>query len=89
MMSAAALNFGDMNGDSSSGFSGTLNLADKIQSRHDIIDIGKKVGDQHHKRTPPQLHGAIVKLFRNRSFRTRLGDAQHAVDFKNDIHHSI
>ncbi len=37
MMSAAALNFGDMNGTSSSGFSGSLDLAEKIQSRHDII----------------------------------------------------
>src|SRR4051812_121320 len=42
MMSAAALNFGDMNGDSSSGFSGSMNFADKIQSRHDII---KRVWD--------------------------------------------
>ncbi len=39
MMSGATLNFGDMNGGSSSGFSGTMNLADKIQSRHDIIKL--------------------------------------------------
>jgi hypothetical protein len=37
MMSAAALNLGDMDGDSSSGFSGTLDLSLKVQSRHDII----------------------------------------------------
>lgn len=36
-MSGAALNFGDMNGNSSSGFSGTLDMNDKVQSRHDII----------------------------------------------------
>jgi hypothetical protein len=36
------VNFGDMNGTSSSGFSGSLNLTEKIQSRHDII---KKVWD--------------------------------------------
>jgi hypothetical protein len=41
-MAAAALNFGDMNGNSSSGFSGSLDLADKRQSRHDIV---KKVWD--------------------------------------------
>jgi arylsulfatase A len=37
MMSATAFNFADMNGDSSSGFSGTLELADKVQLRHDIV----------------------------------------------------
>lgn len=42
MMCAAALNFGDMDGNSSSGFSGSMDFADKIQSRHDII---KKVWD--------------------------------------------
>lgn len=42
LMSAATLNFGDMDGHSSSGFSGTMDFADKIQSRHDII---KKVWD--------------------------------------------
>ncbi|HHW48380.1 MAG TPA: DUF5060 domain-containing protein [Clostridiaceae bacterium] len=42
MMSAAALNFADMNGDSSSGFSGTLKLEDRVQLRHDIV---KKVWD--------------------------------------------
>jgi hypothetical protein len=36
-MSAAALVFADNDGDSSSGFSGTLALADCRQSRHDII----------------------------------------------------
>ena len=41
-MSAATLNFGDMNGNSSSGFSGSLDPVDKIQSRHDII---KRVWD--------------------------------------------
>lgn len=36
-MSAAALNFADNDGDSSSGFSGTLKLADRKQPRHDVI----------------------------------------------------
>lgn len=36
-MSAGALNFGDFDGDSSSGFSGSLDLADKVQSRHDSV----------------------------------------------------
>jgi len=37
LMSAAAINFGDMNGNSSSGFSGTLDLSEKVQQRHDIL----------------------------------------------------
>ena len=37
LMSAAAINFGDMNGLSSSGFTGTMDLADRFQERHDII----------------------------------------------------
>jgi len=41
-MAASALNFGDMNGNSSSGFSGSLDLADVRQSRHDIV---KRVWD--------------------------------------------
>jgi hypothetical protein len=41
-MAAAALNFGDMDGNSSSGFSGSLDLEMKRQDRHDII---KKVWD--------------------------------------------
>jgi hypothetical protein len=41
-MSAAAINFADNQGDSSTGFSGSLNLADRVQARHDII---KKVWD--------------------------------------------
>ena len=41
-MAASALNFGDMDGNSSSGFSGSLDLADKRQARHDII---KRVWD--------------------------------------------
>jgi hypothetical protein len=41
-MSAAAINFADNRGDSSSGFSGSLNLADRAQARHDIV---KKVWD--------------------------------------------
>ena len=40
--SAVALNFGDMNGDSSSGFSGTMDLSQRNQARHDII---KRVWD--------------------------------------------
>ncbi|MBN1674690.1 MAG: DUF5060 domain-containing protein [Kiritimatiellae bacterium] len=42
IMSAAAINFGDMAGKSSSGFSGTLDPADCIQARHDIV---KRVWD--------------------------------------------
>jgi hypothetical protein len=34
---AASLNFGDMSGNSSSGFSGTLELAARNQSRHDVV----------------------------------------------------
>jgi hypothetical protein len=37
MMSAAAINFADMNGNSSSGFSGTMDMAQKDQKCHDII----------------------------------------------------
>lgn len=35
--SGASLVFGDMNGDSSSGFSGTMNLTDRVQARHDAV----------------------------------------------------
>jgi hypothetical protein len=41
-MAASALNFGDMDGNSSSGFSGSLDPADVRQARHDII---KRVWD--------------------------------------------
>jgi len=37
ILSGATINFGDMNGDSSSGFSGSMDLNEKVQSRHDII----------------------------------------------------
>jgi hypothetical protein len=37
MMSAAVLNFADNTGNSSSGFSGTLDLNDRVQYRHDIV----------------------------------------------------
>lgn len=37
LMCAAAINFADMNGRSSSGFTGSMDLADRIQERHDII----------------------------------------------------
>ena len=37
MMSAAMINFGDMNGNSSSGFSGSLDLDERVQTRHDIL----------------------------------------------------
>jgi hypothetical protein len=37
LMSGGTLNFGDMNGNSSSGFSGTLDPAQRRQSRHDIV----------------------------------------------------
>lgn len=36
MMSAAVFNAGDMNGRSSSGFSGSLELSEKVQARHDL-----------------------------------------------------
>lgn len=36
-MSATALNFADNHGNSSSGFSGTLELSDRDQERHDIV----------------------------------------------------
>ena len=41
-MSAVALNFGDQKGTNSSGFSGSMEPADAIQSRHDVV---KKVWD--------------------------------------------
>jgi hypothetical protein len=41
-LSATALNFADNRGDSSSGFSGTLELSDAAQRRHDIV---KRVWD--------------------------------------------
>ena len=41
-MAAAALNFGDNRGNSSSGFSGNLNLNERHQDKHNII---KKVWD--------------------------------------------
>jgi uncharacterized protein DUF5060 len=41
-MSAAMINFGDMNGDSSSGFSGGMDLGERFQERHDIL---RKVWD--------------------------------------------
>lgn len=37
MMSAAAINFADMDGDSSTGFSGTMDLPDRNQTVHDIV----------------------------------------------------
>ena len=36
MMSATGFNAGDMNGNNESGFGGNLDLADKIQARHDV-----------------------------------------------------
>lgn len=41
-MAAATLNFGDMNGNSSSGLTGSLKLSDRNQDKHDII---RKVWD--------------------------------------------
>lgn len=41
-MAAATLNFGDMNGNSSSGFTGSLELSNRNQHKHDII---RKVWD--------------------------------------------
>ena len=37
LLSAAAINYADMNGNSSSGFSGSMDLAEKVQYRHDIM----------------------------------------------------
>ncbi len=37
MLSAVALNNGDMNGNNDSGFSGSLDLADRIPWRHDVV----------------------------------------------------
>jgi CubicO group peptidase (beta-lactamase class C family) len=42
LMSGAAINYADMGGNSSSGFSGSMDLADKKQARHDTI---RKVWD--------------------------------------------
>lgn len=41
-MAAGTINFGDMTSSSSSGFSGTLDFAQKVQEKHDVI---KKVWD--------------------------------------------
>jgi hypothetical protein len=38
-MSAAAINYGDMNGTSSSGFSDSMNLGDRKQNRHTIVKM--------------------------------------------------
>ena len=37
MMSAAAINLADMDGDSSTGFSGSMDLSDRNQVNHDIV----------------------------------------------------
>lgn len=42
IMSGAAINYADMDGNSSSGFSGSMDLSDRIQARHDIV---RKVWD--------------------------------------------
>ena len=42
MMSAAAINYADMDGNSSTGFSGTMDLSDRNQPVHDVV---KKVWD--------------------------------------------
>ena len=36
LLSASAINVGDMNGNNATGFSGSLKLSDRIQSRHDV-----------------------------------------------------
>jgi hypothetical protein len=41
-MSGAAINYADMDGNSSSGFSGSMEMSDRIQARHDIV---KKIWD--------------------------------------------
>lgn len=62
LMSAAAINVGDMDGDSSSGFSGTMDICEAVESRHEIIgkiwDFFESIG--YYKLTPsPNLvdHG--------------------------------
>ncbi len=42
MMSAAAINYADMDGNSSTGFSGSMDLSDRNQANHDIV---RKVWD--------------------------------------------
>jgi hypothetical protein len=42
IMAAGAINFGDMTSSSSSGFSGTLDFAQKVQEKHDVV---RKVWD--------------------------------------------
>ena len=42
IMSGAAINYADMDGNSSSGFSGSMEMSDRIQARHDIV---RKVWD--------------------------------------------
>ena len=37
LLAGGNINFGDMDGSSSSGFSGTIDLANKVQERHDAI----------------------------------------------------
>ena len=37
LMAATAINFGDMRGDSSSGFSGSMELTERTQRRHDVV----------------------------------------------------
>ena len=37
LMSAATINYADMDGNSSSGFSGSMDLVHKVQERHDLI----------------------------------------------------
>jgi hypothetical protein len=42
IMSGAAINYADMDGNSSSGFSGSMDMSDRNQTRHDIV---RKVWD--------------------------------------------
>ena len=37
ILCGATINFADMNGDSSSGFSGSMDLSQKVQPRHDVL----------------------------------------------------
>ena len=37
LLAGGAINYGDMNGNSSSGFSGTIDFSNKVQERHDAI----------------------------------------------------
>jgi hypothetical protein len=54
LMSGATFVFGDFNGDSSSGFSGTMELSDRNQKWHDIVrDVWDYFGDLNYSEMRP------------------------------------